>query len=101
MTIKEQFSCLIGAYYGVMEMDEYILKEYVLYDLQKYVEHFVEEHPVVSFSYQVQSEEVLKHTTLKTKLQDALLVLPKLNVSLELIFLIKERIRTIQEETFL
>ncbi len=98
MNTKDHFSCLIGAYYGVMEMDEYNLKEYVLFDLEKYIERFVEEHPNPSFSYREQSEEVFNHTSLKTKLQDALLILPKLDVSLEFIFLIKARIRKIMEE---
>lgn len=97
MTIQEQFSCMVGAYYGVAEMDEYPLKEYVLYDLEVFIKRFVSEHPNVNFSYLQQSEFVFQHTLFKTKLQDALLILPKLNVSMEFLFLIKKRIREIQE----
>ena len=74
MTIQEQFSCMVGAYYGVEEMDEYPLKEYVLYDLEVFIKRFVSEHPNVNFSYLQQSEYVFQHTLFKTKLQVNILV---------------------------
>ena len=30
MSLEDQFRYLVGAYYGVMEMDEYDLKVYIL-----------------------------------------------------------------------
>ena len=37
MSLEDQFRYLVGAYYGVMEMDEYDLKVYIL-KLKKIVE---------------------------------------------------------------
>ena len=41
MSLEETFACLVGAYYGVREMDLYPLKEYVLHDLQIFIEDYV------------------------------------------------------------
>ena len=38
MSLEETFACYVGAYYGVREMDEYQLKEYVLHDLEHLIE---------------------------------------------------------------
>ena len=35
MTIKDIFRYLVGAYYGMCEMDEYDLKEFVINDIEK------------------------------------------------------------------
>ena len=35
MTLKDEFKYLVGGYYGIMEMDEYDLKVYVLKDIEK------------------------------------------------------------------
>ncbi len=96
MDLKDTFCTYIGAYYGMMEMDNYDLKEYVLYDLQQYILNFVSSNSNL-YDYQKLAEEVEKKS-LKNKLQDCLFVLPKINVSMELIFLIQSRIREIREQ---
>lgn len=97
MNQKDTFKTLIGAYYGVQSMDEYSLKEYVLYDLEQYILKFVEQGKE-SLDYVSLALMVQEKVSLKTMLQDCLIILPRLNVSMELLFLIKEKIRRINEE---
>ena len=97
MNLEDQFRLLVGGYYGVLEMDEYDLKVYVLQDIENYIRHYIKENPIDNFDYK---EEALKleDIPLKTKLQDALLVLNKINGSIELILLIKKKLKQINEE---
>ena len=92
MTLEDEFKLLVGGYFGVYEMDEYKLKEYVLSDIEKYIKNFITINPIPNYDYFSVAEEIKDKVTLKTKLQDSLLVLQKINGSLELILMIKGRI---------
>ena len=98
MDIKDTYKYLVGAYFGIEEMDNYPLKEYVLQDIKKYIEDFIKENPLKDFDYQKEEELINKELSLKTKLQDSLLVLPKVNASMELILLVKQKLKEIREE---
>lgn len=98
MDLKDTFRYLVGAYYGIFEMDEYDLKEYVLKDIEEYIEIFVKDNPIANFDYIEESMKVNKEKDLKTKLQDSLVVLPKINASTELILLVKARLKKIRED---
>lgn len=98
MDIKDTFKYLVGAYYGVAELDEYSLKEYVLKDIKDYIIDFVRQNPIDSFDYEKEASKINDELSLKTKLQDSLLVLPKINASMEIILLVKKRLREIREE---
>ena len=37
----DEFKYLTGAYYGMKELDEYDLKEYILKDIENYIKDFV------------------------------------------------------------
>ena len=93
MELEDQFRYLVGGYYGVSLMDEYSLKEFVLKDIENYIKNFIETNPIDNFNYLEEALKVKETRTEKTKLQDALLVLNKINGSMDLIFLIKERLR--------
>jgi len=90
---------LVGAYYGIQEMDEYDLKEYILKDINNYIEEYQRLNPIEDFDFIEEREKVKNELSLKTKLQDSLLVLPKINASMELILLVKKRIKLIDEES--
>ena len=98
MDIKDTYKYLVGAYYGIQEMDNYSLKEYVLQDIQEYINNFIKENPIPNYDYEKERELINKELSLKTKLQDSLLVLPKVNASTELILLVKKRLKEIKEE---
>lgn len=98
MVLEDTFRYLVGAYYGIAEMEEYSLKEYVLKDIENYIKTFIKDNPIKKFNYREEAETVEKERTLKTKLQDSLIVLPKVNASTELILLVKKRLKEIREE---
>lgn len=98
MTIEDTFKFLVGAYYGVLELDEYATKEYLLKDIENYIQEYVRENNKGDIDFKTIASDVEDHVTLKVKLQDCLLVLPKVKAPLEAILLVKARIARIQEE---
>lgn len=98
MNILDTFKYLVGAYYGIVEMDNYELKEYVLKDIENYIRDFVKDNYIENFDYRKEAERINDELELKTKLQDSLLVLPKVNAPMELILLVKDRLKKLREE---
>lgn len=97
-TIKDTYRYLCGGYYGISEMDEYDLKEYILKDIDDYIDTFIELNPIPDFDYDKERQKVEDDLSLVTKLQDALLVLPKINAPMELILLVKKRIKKCKDD---
>lgn len=93
MELENQFRYLVGGYYGVALMDEYDLKEYVMQDIDHYIKNFIQVNPIPNFNYEEEAQKVKDNVSEKTKLQDALLVLNKINGSMDLVFLIKKRLK--------
>ena len=93
MELENQFRYLVGGYYGVALMDEYPLKEYILKDIENYIRDFVDQNPIPDFLYQEEAMKVKDKTSDKRKLQDALLVLNKMNGPMDLVFLIKDKLK--------
>ena len=93
MELEDQFRYLVGGYYGVNLMDEYPLKEYVLKDIENYVKDFIKENPIDNFNYLEEHIKVKDTVSDKVKLQDALLVLNIIKGPMDLVFLIKERLK--------
>lgn len=98
MTLEDQYRYLVSAYYGVIEMDEYDLKVYVLKDIENYIKDFIAVNPIENFNYRKEAQIIEEEVLLKTKLQDALLVLNKINAPIELILLIKKRLKEINNK---
>ena len=98
MSLEDQYRYLVGAYYGVIEMDEYDLKVYVLKDIENYIKDFIDVYPIDNFDYRKEAQKIEDEVSLKTKLQDALLVLNKINGPIELSLLIKKRLKEIKEK---
>lgn len=96
--LLDTFRYLVGAYYGIVEMDNYELKEYVLKDIEKYIMDYLKDNKIENINLKEEAKKVEEELTLKTKLQDSLIVLPKVNASLELILLVKARLKEIREE---
>ena len=93
MELENQFRYLVGGYYGVSLMDDYSLKEFILKDIENYIRNFVEINPIENFDYQREVRDVVDTVSEKTKLQDALLVLNKINGPMDLVLLIKKRLK--------
>ncbi len=88
-----QFRYLVGGYYGVSLMDEYDLKEYMLKDIENYIRDFIDVNPIDNFNYKEEALLIKDNLSEKRKLQDALLVLNKMNGPMDLVFLIKKRLK--------
>lgn len=89
------YKMIVGAYYGVMLMDEYSLKAYVLKKLENLGKNYCQ-------NKNINSEEiksfVAQKVSKKVKLQDALYILNQLDEDKELLHLIKRKIREIDSE---
>ena len=97
MAIEDVYRYMISGYFGVMEMDSYKLKEYVLADIKKYIKDFMEQNPSDNFNLEEEIKRIKDNVSVKTKLQDALLVLNKMdNAPMDLILDIKHRLKTIK-----
>jgi len=88
-----QFKIYVGAYYGVNSMDEYDLKVYVLKEIEKLATDYVEVNNLDKKECLELAKAVEEEVSLKTKLQDSLLVLYKMNAAMELIFMIKSKLK--------
>ena len=93
MELENQFRYLVGGYFGVSLIDEYPLKEYILKDIDEYIKNFIEVNPIDNFDYEKEKELVKDNVSEKVKLQDALLVLNLIKAPMELVFLVKNRLK--------
>lgn len=93
ITLEERLNLLLEAYYGLFEMDEYDLKEFELKKLKDEIDNFIKEYNINNTNY----ESIKNNVSLKTKLQSLLIVLNENNGPLELILLVKGRIKEIDE----
>ena len=96
MDLKDQFRYLVGGYFGVTYMDEYPLKEFVLKDIENYIRDFIEINPIDNFDYILESEKVKDEVSVLVKLQDSLLVLNKINADMDLVLLVKRKIKSMK-----
>lgn len=97
MDLEDQFKLLVLAYYGVCYLDEYDLKVYVLRDIENYIRDFIKTNSTKKYNYREMAEIFEKEASLKTKLQDALLILHQINAPLELVLLVKKRIKMLED----
>ena len=93
MNKNDELKMLYGAYYGVMEMDSYKTKEFVLQKIKLLINNYIEENNINNSK---EIERLAKEQTLITKLQDSLYVLKNIDESLELILLIKEKVNILK-----
>ena len=93
MELENQFRYLVGGYYGVGIMDEYPLKVYMMKEIEEYIKAVVQENPIPNFDYKKEAEDIKENMSDKTKLQDALIVLNLIKGPIDLVFLIKERLK--------
>ena len=96
MELIDQFRYLVGGYFGITYMDEYPLKEYVLKDIENYIRDFIEINPIDNFDYVLESEKVKDEVSVLVKLQDSLLVLNKINADMDLVLLVKRKIKSMK-----
>ena len=72
------------------------LKEFVLKDIENYIRDFIEINPIDDFDYVLESEKVKDEVSVLVKLQDSLLVLNKINADMDLVLLVKRKIKSMK-----
>lgn len=92
-TLINEFKTYVGAYYGVNSMDEYDLKVYALKEIEQDIKDFILVNDLDKNECLLLAKEVEEKSAFKTKLQDSLLILYKMNASMELIFMIKNKLK--------
>lgn len=95
MNTYNELKMLYGAYLGVSEMDNYKTKEYVLKDIKKEIDSYIDKNNM--YYHDEVLEEAKKQSNI-TDLQDSLIVLKRIDAPLDLILLIKEKIRELKDE---
>ena len=94
MTLENEYKLFVEAYYGIELMDEYELKEYALKKIKELITNF--ENNYINIDYKELREFVKEKVDDKTKLQSALIVLNSINYDMDLILLIKKRLKNLQ-----
>lgn len=97
MNIENTYRYMISGYFGVREMDTYDLKEYILKDIKDYIEEYIKQNPSSNFDMEKEIEKIKDETPLKTKLQDALIVLNEMdNAPVDLKLQISQRLKSLK-----
>ena len=90
-----RYKKIIGAYYGVMLMDEYSLKAYVLKNIENLAANYLQDKNIETDGIK---QFIRDKVSKKVKLQDALYILNELDEDKELLHLIKKKIRKLESE---
>lgn len=98
MEVINQYKTLVGAYYGIRTMDNYDLKVYMLRDMENYIKDYIITNPIPSYDYKGEADDIDQSLPLITKLQDSLIVLNWMNAPMELILLVKAKIKRLKDE---
>lgn len=96
MTPENQYKYLVSAYYGVIEMNEYDLKVYVLKEIENHIKEFIKTNPIPNYNYKKEAEIIKDKTELKTKLLDAFYLLNEIDGPLDLRMMIKAKIKSLK-----
>ncbi len=92
---NNHYKTVLGAYYGVMLMDEYPLKAYILKNVENLRLNYLQNKNIPA---DLIKSEVVNKVSKKTKLQDALYILNELDEDKELMHMIKRKIRELESE---
>lgn len=98
MTIEEEFKLLVGAYYGIREIDEYELKTYILADLEKIIRDYVKNNKLNNFDYEYEAKVLDRELSIERRLQYSLLIMNRMDGPLELILLIRKHLKIFKKK---
>ena len=94
MELENQYKLLVLGYYGMMYLDDYDLKVYILKDIEEYIKAFIKNNPIKDFDYKEMALKYESESSKKTKLQDTLIVLHNIKAPMEVILLVKKHLKT-------
>ena len=96
MKYDDRFKYLVGGYFGVKTMDSYSRKLFVLKDIENYIKDYVKENKIEGFNYLEEAERINDEVSLREKLQDSLIVLNEIDGPIELILMIKLKVKELK-----
>lgn len=89
--IINTYRYLVGGYFGVSMIDEYPIKEYVLIDILNYIKDYKSTNNINIDEF----EYIKDNYSDRTKLQDALLLLNKMEASMDLVLMVKNKLKSL------
>ena len=92
MNSFDLYKMYVNAYAGVLLLDEYDLKVYLLKELKEYIMDFVLQNDL-ECDFESDLDKSIKNVNNKTKFQDALYILNQLNAPVEVILIIQNRLK--------
>ena len=92
MEIIDTYRYLVGGYYGVLLIDEYPIKEFMLEEIKSYINDFINTNDLTNYDLR-KEEEIIKDYSDRLKLQDALLLLQLMNGPMDLVLLVKKYLK--------
>ncbi|MCH5166684.1 MAG: hypothetical protein J1F35_02205 [Erysipelotrichales bacterium] len=95
MKYDDNFKYMVGGYFGIKTMDEYQSKLYFLKEAEEYIKRYVEVSGQ-DLDYKKIAKEIENNESLKEKLQDSLMLLNDMKGPIELVILIKRKIKEIK-----
>ena len=97
MTLEDEYKLFVESYYGIRLVNEYSLKEYALKRIEELIKNFENTH--IDVNYEKIKEFVKDKVSDRTKLQSALIVLNSINYDMDLILLIKDKIKNMNKNS--
>ena len=92
MEFDDPYKYMISGYFGVELLDEYKDKQYLLKDIRKYIDAYLEDNRIPNVDYEAIKNEIERNNTDIDKLQDALLLLNDMNAPMEASITIRQKI---------
>jgi hypothetical protein len=96
MKDDDSIKYLISGYYGIKTMDNYSSKLYYLKEVENLIHDYLKYNKIEGINYYELAEDIEKNNSLKTKLQDSLIVINQMKGPIELELLIKAKIKEIK-----
>lgn len=96
MKNDDRIKYLLSGYFGIKTMDNYGSKLYFLKSVEQYIKDYLKISKVDGINYYELAEEIDHNNSLKSKLQDALIVINDMKGPIELELLIKLKIKEIK-----
>lgn len=95
MKYDDRIKYMISGYFGIKELTNYDRKLFVLKDVEKYILEYLKTNKVDGYDYYELAESIEK-TSLKDKLMDSLIVLNEIDGPIDLILLIKLKVKELK-----
>ena len=97
MQFDDPYKYMISGYYGIELLDEYKDKLYLLKDVKKYINNYLEDNKIPDFDYDKLNRDIETNTSEIDKLQDALILLNDMNAPMEASIIIRQKISDLKK----